>query len=425
MTTEINLNHICKIEGHANLALKIEDNKVMQCELRAAEGARFFEALVLGKKLEDIQEIVSRICGICSCAHSVAAIQALEKALKIKPSVEQLNIRELLMAGERIRSHATHLYFLALPDYYNVASALELGKEHREKINDALALITIGNKIVEFFGGRDMHPFLKIKKELPEESPHHLISELENSKHIILRTIELFSKLNYPKLERATDYLSLSEPNTYAIISGKIASGTGDFQETDYKKHLSEDIKEYATSKFVLKDSKPYMLGAMSRINNNHEKLDIETKEILNQTLSKLNLNLPLNNPYHNNICQAIELLHTTNRAIHLLKNMPKKEEEAELRVKEGEGVSAVEAPRGILFHEYKINKEGVITYCNIITPTCQNLNMIELDIIQLVNQLLSQNTTKEEIVMQLEKLIRSYDPCFSCSTHFLKVKWM
>lgn len=421
MPHEINLNHICKIEGHAHLALKIEDNLVKQCELKAAEGARFFEALVINKKIEDIQEIVSRICGICSCAHSVAAVQALEKALKIQPTEQQKTIRELLMIGERIRSHATHLYFLALPDYYNKESALQFGKEHREKINDALALITIGNRIVEFFGGRDMHPFLKIKKELPEADPKPLIEELEKSKPIIIRTIDLFSKLDYPKLERETDYLSLKEPHTYAIISGKIASSTGDFIEEDYKKHLTEDIKEYATSKFVMKDNKPYMLGAISRINNNHEQLDYETKE----EIKKLGLDLPIKNPHYNNLCQAIELLHMTNRAIHLLKNIPEKQESSEVKIKEGNGVSAVEAPRGILFHEYKINNEGVITYCNIITPTCQNLNMIEQDIIQLVNQLLQQDTTKEEIVKQLEKLIRSYDPCFSCSTHFLKVKWL
>ena len=164
MTKEINLNHICKIEGHAHLTLKIENNKVKVCELKASEGARFFEALVINKKMEDIQEIVSRICGICSCAHSVAAIQALEEALHIKPTEQQIIIRELLMLGERIRSHATHLYFLALPDYYNAESALQLGKEHKKKINNALSVIGLGNKIVEVFGGREMHPFLKLKE---------------------------------------------------------------------------------------------------------------------------------------------------------------------------------------------------------------------------------------------------------------------
>ncbi len=427
MTREINLNHICKIEGHASLSLKIENNKVKVCELKALEGARFFEALVINKKIEDIIEIVSRICGICSCSHSVAAIQALEEAIGIKPNEEQKIIRELLMIGERIRSHVTHLYFLALPDYFNKESALQFGKKNKDKINNALALITLGNKIVELFGGREMHPFLKIKENPSGIDTRPILEQLSDSKKLIFKTIELFSHLNYPYLERETDYLSLNEKTEYTIISGKITSKTNSFSEDDYKKHLIENIKEYATSKFVLKDGKPYMIGAMARINNNYEQLDNQTKEKLNEVLLRIKLTLPMKNPFHNNLSQAIELIYIVNRAIELIKKLSSKikNEETSFKIREGNGVSAVEAPRGTLFHEYKVNKEGVITYCNIITPTAQNLNMIEQDIIQLVNQLLKNNTTKENIIRQIEKLIRAYDPCFSCSTHFLKVNWM
>ncbi|MDP2925943.1 MAG: Ni/Fe hydrogenase subunit alpha [Nanoarchaeota archaeon] len=422
---EINLNHICKIEGHAHLTLKIEGNKVVKCELKASEGARFFEALVINKELKDIQEIVTRICGICSCAHSVAAVQALEEALGVKPSEMQKTIRELLMIGERIRSHVTHLYFLSLPDYYNASSALSLGKEHKEKINDALSLISLGNKIVEVFGGRDMHPFLAIKEKVPEFDFSILMKNLEESEDKILRTVEIFSNLDYPKIEREVDYLSIKEEKDYAVISGNVVSNSGVFIDDDYKKHLSENIKEYATSKFVLKDGKPYMLGAIARINNNHDNLDKETKELLFDILNKMNLNLPLKNPHHNNLAQAIELLYMRNRAIELINKIPMlKKESSEIKIKAGVGVSCVEAPRGSLFHEYKIDKNGKITYCNIITPTAQNLNMMELDITRLVNILLEKRVSQEEIIRQIEKLIRCYDPCFSCSTHFLQVKW-
>lgn len=426
MVKEINLNHICKIEGHASLSLKIEKNKVKKCELKASEGARFFEALVINKNVNDIQEIVSRICGICSSAHSVASIQALEEALGIKPSEQQKIIRELLIIGERIRSHTTHLYFLSLPDYFNASSALALGKEHKSKINNALQLITLGNRIVEVFGGREMHPFLSIKEKLPEDNLSLIKKQLILSKHFMISTIELFSKLVYPLLIRETDYLSLKEPHHYTSISGKIASKNGLFIDDDYKNHLTENIKEYATSKFVLKENKPYMLGSMSRINNNFNELDIGTKEILLATLKKMNLTLPLKNPHHNNLCQAIEILNARSRAIELIEKLPHvNHHEKPLKIKAGSGVSAVEAPRGTLFHEYKIDNNGKITYCNIITPTAQNLNMMELDITMLVNELLQKKKGKNEIVRELEKLIRSYDPCFSCSTHFLKVNWL
>lgn len=415
----INLNHICKIEGHADLALKIQNNKVQQCQLKAAEGARFFEALVINKPVQDIQEIVSRICGICSSAHSVASIQALENALGIQPPNQQKTIRELLMIGERIRSHTTHLYFLSLPDYYNVESALQLKQEHQDKINNALSLITLGNNIVETFGGREIHPFLEINKQPPNLDLESIKQQLEKSKPIVIKTINLFKSLKYPRLERETDYLSLHSPDDYASISGAIKSKIN-FETRDYKKHLRENIKEYATSKFVLKNNQPFQTGAIARINNNHDQLDKETKSQLSA------LKLPLLNPFHNNIAQAIELLQAINKGIVLLtKLISNGSKNFKPNIKAGHGVSAVEAPRGTLFHEYKINQEGKITYCNIITPTTQNLNMIEKDITTLVNQALTQNKSQEQIISEIEKLIRAYDPCFSCSTHFLRVKWL
>lgn len=419
MVREINLNHICKIEGHADLALKINNNKVIRCELKASEGARFFESLVLGKKLKDVQEIVSRICGICSSAHSVAAIQSLEEALYIKPSRQQIIIRELLMIGERIRSHITHLYFLILPDYLGAESALQLKSAHKDKINDSLKLIKLGNSLVKEFGGREIHPFLEIKEKPPQIDKEKLIKDLDESIPLIIKTIKLFKSLNYPNFTRETDYLCIRDKDTYANISGKITSVSGLIDDNDYKKHLKENIKEYATSKFVLQNEKPYHLGAIARINKNHDQLDNQTKNQLK------GLKLPLNNPYHNNIAQSIELLHLINYAKKLIKEFEPSKEKQEYKIRQGIGVSAVEAPRGTLFHEYHINKLGEIKYCNIITPTAQNLNMMETDIITLVNQDLEKKYSKTKIIDDVEKLIRAYDPCFSCSTHFLRVKWL
>lgn len=419
MVREINLNHICKIEGHADLSLKIDKNIVTSCELKANEGARFFEALVREKKVEDIQEIVSRICGICSSAHSICSIQALEEALGIKASNQQKMIRELLNIGERLRSNATHLYFLSLPDYYNVASALQLGPKHQEKINTALRLIRTGNHIIEKFGGRELHPFLSIKKDLKVQNFDYLLEDLENSKIDIIKTIKLFKSLDYPNFVRECDYLCLREETDYASISGKVVSTSGLIDDDEYKKHLSENIKEYATSKYVLQEGKPYMLGAMARINKNHDKLDQETKNMIK------GLKIPFNNPYHNTIAQALEMLHLTNKTIKMIKSFDFEPDSKDLTIKEGHGVSAVEAPRGTLFHEYKIDKSGKITYCNIITPTAQNLNMMEKDITMLVNKDLKDKRSRQQIIDDVEKLIRAYDPCFSCSTHFLRVKWL
>ena len=238
MAREINLNHICKVEGHANLTLKIENNRVRTCELKAVEGARFFEALVLGKKVEDVQEIVSRICGICSSAHSVACIQALEEAMGIKASKQQEIMRELLMISERIRSHATHLYFLSLPDYYNVSSALQLSEKNQDKIDDAISLMSLGNRIIEVVGGREIHPFLGIQEGTKKSRKENLNKEIEailEKKEVIEKTIKLFLSLKYPKLERETDYLSLYDSENYATISGKVKSQSEMIIDDDYK----------------------------------------------------------------------------------------------------------------------------------------------------------------------------------------------
>ena len=402
MKKEINLNHICKIEGHASLSLKIENNKWKKCELQTEEGARFFEALVLGKKVEDVQEIVSRICGICSSSHSVCCVQALEEALGIKPSEKQKAIRELLMLGERFRSHVTHLYFMALPDYLGVESALQLGENDRDKIDDALKLISLGNKIVECVGGRELHPFLKINETLKKEEIRDfsmLIRDLKGSLGLIKKTIDLFSGFKKDYLKRDVDFLCLTnEP-----LGGKIKSNSGEHDDEDYKKHLKEGIKEYATSKFVLKDGKPYVVGAVARLNNSGEKV------------------------YDNNFAQAVELEKIVRRVVEILEGFNSLKgggKNGNVELKAGHAVSAVEAPRGTLFHEYKIDKSGKVSYCNIITPTCQNLNSMELDIKSLVDGLLEKGTEKDKIVLEIEKLIRAYDPCFSCSTHFLRVDW-
>lgn len=416
---EITLNHICKIEGHASLDLKIDKGIVKGCKLEAAEGARFFEALTLGKKVEDIQEIVTRICGICSSAHSVAAIIALENALDIKPTRRETIIRELLLLGERIRSHATHLYFLVLPDYIGY-SALTLAKQYKQEVDDALALIRIGNRIVEKMGGREMHPFVKFHADVTDFS--ELKEVLKKDLPIAEKTIKLFSELNYPKFERKSMHLCLQEKDRYAHLSGEVASDNHIIKTADYKKHLKENIKEYATSKFVLHEGKPYLTGSLVRLNNNNQFLQKETKYLL----EKYNIKLPLNSPFQNNIAQAVEIYDTILYCINILDEIEKnkdKQDKTSITGKHGRGVSAVEAPRGTLFHEYEV-KDGKVTYCNIITPTAQNLNQMEIDITNYVQSLIDKKKAKSAIVEEIEKLIRAYDPCFSCSTHFLNVNW-
>jgi sulfhydrogenase subunit alpha len=421
---ELNLNYITKIEGHASLYLEIENNQVLKCNLKSVEGARFFEGIVKGKHYSDVSEIVSRICGICSTAHTVTSIKAIENALKVEVSLQTKLLRELITIGERIRSHAAHLYFLALPDYLGYESAVAMAPKYRAEVNTALELIKLGNNIVSTIGGREMHPvtlaiggFTNIpdKKELDE-----LLRRLKDAKASAARTAELFLRLNYPNFERKTEYISLKQLDGFPLLEGTIISDKGlNIEQKDYKKYFSEYINSYSTAKFAVKENKEYSTGALARLNNNYKLLSRNAEQLL----KKERKNIPDYNPFHNNIAQAIELVHWVDHAIEILeKNTFKNEPLTEVKSKKGgNGIAVTEAPRGMLFHEYDIDSSGKVKKCNIITPTCQNLANIEKDLIEYVPNLLGKK--EEQLKLDIEKLIRSYDPCFSCSTHFLKLK--
>ncbi|HJX05812.1 MAG TPA: Ni/Fe hydrogenase subunit alpha [Candidatus Nanoarchaeia archaeon] len=423
----INLNHICKVEGHGSLFVEIKGSKLTRCELKVVEGARFFEGLVKGKRYDDIQEITSRICGICSCAHTVSCLQAIENAMGIKVSEQTRRLRELLSIAERIRSHATHLYFLSLPDYLGFESALTMAKKHKKEVLRALHLMKLGNNMVQLIGGKEMHPFTSIVggfTHVPDKKTvDYLKKELRKALPEAIATAKLFMKLKQPAFNAEMDFLSLSPEKDAPLISGDIIALSGlKIKPDDYTNFIDEEVMPYSTGKFSKLKGRLFCAGAIARINNNYNSLSKNAKKLFEQARPKLKL--PLNNPYYNNFCQAVELVHWVERAASLLNYDFKFEGLPKIHAHAGRGVSAVEAPRGILFHDYTINDRGFVEKCNIITPTAQNLRAIEANTNQLIEQMLRQKKSKEKIILEVEKLIRAYDPCFSCSAHFLKVKW-
>ncbi|NQV08495.1 Ni/Fe hydrogenase subunit alpha [Candidatus Woesearchaeota archaeon] len=423
MSKTIKLNHITKIEGHASLNLSIDKGKVKKCELSAVEGSRYFEGLLKGRRIDEASELTSRICGICSCAHTIAAIQAVENALYIKPSKQTIVLRELLTLGERIRSHATHLYFMVLPDYLGYESALSMLPKYKKEITIALKMMKIGNQIIKTVGGRDLHPVTATIggfHNLPsQEELDELRKNLEEIKKHAVSTAKLFSGLDYPYINRKTEFFSLTSWRKFAMLYGNLKSLNKEYLKKDYQRYIKEYHTPYSSANFVVKDEKTYYVGALARINNNHKKLSKDSKKLLDESGMKL----PNNNPFSNNIAQAIELVHSVDHAIEICSKLKIKNEKIKkYRVKAGHGVAAIEVPRGILWHEYKFNKKGEITYANIITPTAQNLRSMEEDIKLLLTSII--NSPKKKIVSEIEKLIRAYDPCFSCSAHFLEVNW-
>ncbi len=416
----VKLDHITKIEGHAKLHIKAEDNKITHLELGAFEGARYFEGLIVGRKHYDIPIITSRICGICSCIHVTASVQAVEAAFGIKASEQTNKLRELMVIGERIRSHASHLYLFALPDYLGFESSIAMASKHKKEVGQALELIKLGNNIVTAVGGREMHPISTVPggfTSLPKQDElRELLSRLKQQKQQAISTIELFASLNYPEFENKTQYLALDD-NGYSTISGNIVSSDQQINSDDYLKHISEEIKEYSTAKFSTVNNKPFFVGSLSRLNNHADSVSKDTQKFI----KKFKLKFPIYNPFINNLCQALEMVHHFDEAINLIENLSIKQEvPVKVEDKTGRGVSAVEAPRGLLFHDYEF-KNGKLIKANIITPTAQNLNNLESDLRAYVPSLLK--LSEKQLKLEIEKLIRAYDPCFSCSAHFLQLK--
>ncbi len=427
MARTITLDHITKIEGHASLKVKVDKGKVVKCELGSTEGARFFEGLVVGRPYDDATEMVMRICGICSCGHFTASLKALENAMGVKVSKQTQAMREIIVIGERIRSHATHLYFLALPDYMGYDSALAMAPKYKKQIKDALIMMKTGNEIVTAFGGRQMHPMGgRVGGFTHYPSPEQikeLIDLLRQCEKPALDTLKLFCTLKYPELSVEREHLSLLQKHDFPLLLGDIVSDTGwRIKEKDYGKYFTEYVDRWSTAKFVVKKGKSFMLGALPRLNNNLPSLSKDIQSIL----KKAKISFPSKNPFHNNVAQAIELLVWVRRGKKLLESYTKgfTREKITVKPKAGTGVGVVEVPRGILFHTYTIDEKGYVTKCNIMTPTCQNLKAMQEDVKIYLQQLLDQGVKKNEVPLEIEKLIRSYDPCFSCSTHFLKVDW-
>lgn len=422
----ITLNHITKIEGHARLDLEVDNGTLRKCELGSIEGSRYFEGLMKGRKYNEAQEIATRICGICSSAHNVAAVIAVENALGVKPSKQTVALRQLQTIGERIRSHATHLYFLALPDYLGYESALEMAPQYKEEIGRALRLIKLGNDMVSLITGRVIHPvaptiggFLYFPGE---EDLGQIRDRLDKAHEDIIETNNLIASLEFPDFERDKPYLSVFKEDEFGTSQGMIKVGDHLFEQHEFHTFVEEYHEPFSTANFVVKEGKSYAVGALARINNSKHLLSPETQEYM----KALTVRFPSNNPFHNNMAQALELMHYREVCVNLLDNFTVAHEEiAPVELREGYGIAATEAPRGTLWHEYEVGNNGTITYANIVTPTAQSLRTLNEDVAAYVRQLLDNNASKKEIISEVEKLIRSYDPCFSCASHFLEVNWL
>ncbi len=416
--TTITLKHICKIEGHASLDIKIDDGEIKKVDLRVVEGARFFENIVKGRSYTEVPALVSRICGICSASHCLSSIRAIEDAFGCAPSEQTKILRELLEYGEVLQSHIMHLFFMALPDYLGFKNALDMAKDHKKELLMALELKKLSQEFISAFSGREVHPISVIvggfSKVPSREKTMDLHRRFKDARSMFVETVELFVGLDYPDFQRERDFFAIK--GDYPFHGDSITHNNSKTTSSqDYLQVFNEGILPHSSAKIALHDGKPFFVGALARLSTNRSALSPQADRYP----------IKCANPYHNNLAQAIEMLHLCDRIIDILENLTPLPESFQVLPKAGRGVGITEAPRGLLIHDYTLDDAGLVTGANIITPTVLNLQSIEEDIKLLLPILLKQKRSKEAMILDIEKLIRSYDPCISCASHFLKVNWL
>lgn len=426
-TFDLNLDHITKVEGSAGLEVRVKDNKVEHVHFKITEYKRFFTEAMKGKPITALPQLLARICGTCSNAHLMASIEACERALGIKPTEQTMLLRILTMYGLMIRDHALHLYLFSMPDLFGKDAFLDFDEndpEQHQLLHDAFEVKAAGNFLSTLVAGRSVHavhPTIGGFLRFPEKAGiEEAIQKLESIRPAVLRLVDVFKKAPF-HFDRETNYVALL-PDRYGFLQGCIMTSKGEcIPEEKFAEHFERVVLPYSQASAYKHEGEAYMVGSLARMNLAKDKLHPKTKEALGATLNLF----PSTDIYYNNIAQGVEILHSIDDAIEILRSRQFNPEPViKVPYREAVGVGVIEAPRGTLYHKVHVGADGVVKDGEIVVPTGQNQINIEKDIHQLVQELVPE-TPKETIAFEIEKLIRAYDPCMSCAAHFLKVEWL
>jgi sulfhydrogenase subunit alpha len=420
----VKVEYLTRVEGEGGLHIRIDNGEVRELKLSIFEPPRFFEGFLRGRSYQEVPDITARICGICPVAYQMSAVHALEAALGVRPGPEIRLLRRLLYCAEWMESHALHIYLLHAPDFLGYESAVSLAADYPQEVERGLRLKKIGNAVLELLGGRATHPvsvcvggFYKAprKKDLLKLRPD-LEWGLEASK----ATLRLVSGFNFPEFNPSYEFVSVSHPTEYPMNEYRIVSSGGiDIEPSDFERvFLEEHVARSTALHSVRADTgTSYFVGPLARVNLNFEKLLPQAKE----AARTCGVTWPCTNPFKGIIARSVELIQAFEEALLLVDAYEEPEKSrAEFKVHAGEGCAATEAPRGVLYHRYRLNDQGLVEFAKIVPPTSQNLRRMEDDLRLLVPEVWQRS--EAEITHVCENLVRSYDPCISCSTHFLKL---
>jgi sulfhydrogenase subunit alpha len=427
MGNKIVIDDVARIEGHGGIEVSVEGKRVKGAKMTVSEGPRFFEAIIRGVRYDKVPDIMRRICGICTASHSLASIRAIERAFGIEATPQTQLLRDLLIHGEAIESHALHLFLLALPDYLGYPDAFAMAAKHAKEVEMALMLKGAGNSVHCTLSGREVHGmnervggFSKVPRENDLLTLRKTLADARDATEL---AVHLFSTVDVPDFPRSRNRLMALDPGErYGFIGDRVTiSGGGGRAVEEYEGLTNERTVRHSHARHSRYRGTPFMVGALPRILLGRGKLYGESLELFREHEEKLDQGNSLNN----NLAQAIELVHCVDRCVEdidaLLGSGLEREGLAEIETAACRGVGAVEAPRGILYHDYSFDGEGRIARANVITPTAMNCANIEKDLKVAAQRLLDRG--EADLRGKLELVVRAYDPCISCSTHMLRIR--
>ena len=419
----ITVGMLARVEGEGGLRLVIDQGRVRDAELRIFEPPRFFEAFLRGRSFMEVPDITARICGICPVAYQMSSVHALEAALGVTITPEIRALRRLLYCGEWIESHVLHMYMLHAPDFLGYDGAVEMAKDHPDVVRDGLALKKLGNEVLCVLGGREIHPInvrvggfyrAPSKRELRE-----LGDGLARGRDAALATVKLVAGFDFPDCSRDYEFVSVGGADEYPFNEGRVVSNKGiDITPQQYE----ANFEEYHVKRSNALHSRrighgAYLTGPIARYSLNYEHLSPLAK----QAAKDAGLGPTCNNPFQSIVVRAVEVVYAFDEALRVINAYEEPDESfVETPPRAGVGCAATEAPRGMLYHRYRVDADGSVLEAKIVPPTSQNQPSIEDDLRTFAAGWLDE--PDDRLRHLCEQAVRNHDPCISCATHFLKL---
>jgi sulfhydrogenase subunit alpha len=419
----IKVDYLARVEGEGGLYVKMKGDQVTDVKLKIFEPPRFFEAFLRGRNYSEAPDITARICGICPIAYQMSSVHAMEDVFGVKVEGPLRDLRRLIYCGEWIESHALHVYMLHAPDFLGYPDAIQMARDHAEVVQRGLKLKKIGNEIVTLIGGREIHPInVRVGGFYRTPAPSELSALTERLKwarDAALETVRWVATLPFPEFEQDYVFVALRHPDEYPFNEGHLVSNRGlDIPVRNYEDHFVEEHVAHSTALHsVLKPSTPYFVGPLARYNLNFDRL----APVAQEAARGAGIGPACRNPFKSIIVRSVEILQACDEALQLIERyeLPAKPC-VEIQPRAGTGHGCTEAPRGILYHRYRLDAAGVILDAKIVPPTSQNQKTIEQDLWHFIPTYA--HHAQQELQWRCEQAIRNYDPCISCSAHFLKL---